>query len=63
MKKRNNQPGKFETQKIKLNTLDWWDEISETEKASIERGLEDVKAGRIIPHEKVKKMYQKWLSK
>ncbi|MDZ7625471.1 MAG: hypothetical protein U5J96_13640 [Ignavibacteriaceae bacterium] len=35
--------------------MDWWDEISETEKASIERGLEDVKAGRIIPHEKVKK--------
>ncbi len=24
---------------------DWWDEISEAEKASIERGLEDIKAG------------------
>lgn len=45
-----NQPG-----------VDWWDEITEEEKASIEKGLEDVKAGRLIPHDDVKKDYAKWL--
>jgi predicted transcriptional regulator len=40
---------------------DWWDEISEAEKVSIERGLEDVKAGRVIDHSEVKKLYEKWL--
>jgi predicted transcriptional regulator len=40
---------------------EWWDEISNEEKASIERGLADVKAGRVTPHKKVKKLYAKWL--
>jgi len=40
---------------------DWWDEISDEVKASIDRGLEDVKAGRITVHEEVKKTYEKWL--
>ncbi len=39
----------------------WWEELSEAEAASIERGLADVAAGRIIPHEEVKKRYEKWL--
>ena len=30
--------------------------------AGIDRGLEDIKAGRVIPHEKVKQSLQKWLS-
>ena len=52
--------------KIKLlkeqeKNTDWWDEISDAEKASIKRGIEDVKAGRIVPHEEVKKKYEKWL--
>jgi predicted transcriptional regulator len=52
--------------KIKLlkdhpTETDWWDEISEAEKASIERGLEDIKAGRVIDHSEVKKLYEKWL--
>ena len=52
--------------KIKLlkdhpKETDWWDEISEAEKASIERGLEDIKAGRVIDHSEVKKLYEKWL--
>jgi hypothetical protein len=63
LNKRKNQPEKFKTQKSKCNDADWWDEISEVEKASILRGLEDIKAGRVVPHEKVKKMYQKWLNK
>ena len=40
---------------------DWWNEITEEEKAAIEKGLEDVKAGRVIPHAKVKREYEKWL--
>ena len=32
---------------------DWWNEISDKEKASIERGLKDVKAGRVYTHEQV----------
>jgi predicted transcriptional regulator len=52
--------------KIKLlkdhpKETDWWDEISDAEKASIERGLEDIKAGRVIDHSEVKKLYEKWL--
>lgn len=54
--------------KIKLsnppqNEVDWWNEISEAEKASIERGLEDIKAGRVVSHEEVRKKYLKWLDK
>jgi hypothetical protein len=40
---------------------DWWDQISEAEKNAIDAGLADIKAGRIIPHEEVKKLYGKWL--
>jgi predicted transcriptional regulator len=40
---------------------DWWDEISEEEKAAIDKGLADVKAGRVKPHKDVKKIYEKWL--
>lgn len=36
---------------------DWWNELSETEKAGIERGLDDVKNGRIHSHEDVKAKY------
>lgn len=47
--------------KDNLKETDWWKEISDEEKASIERGLEDVQQGRISSHEKVKKNYEKWL--
>ncbi len=42
---------------------DWWDDLSEHEKASIEAGQADIEAGRIIPHEEAKKVYEKWLTK
>lgn len=47
--------------KNRQSQKDWWNEITDEEKASIEKGLEDVKAGRIIPHEKVKQEYEKRL--
>jgi predicted transcriptional regulator len=63
VKKQKRQNVKFNIQESKRSNTDWWDEISEAEKSSILRGLEDIKAGRVVPHEKVKKLYLKWLTK
>lgn len=40
---------------------DWWDEISIAEKASIERGLEDIDTGKTHSHETARKIYEKHL--
>jgi len=40
---------------------DWWDDLDEEAKASIERGLKDADAGRVTPHDVVMKKYKKWL--
>ena len=40
---------------------DWQDEITDEERASIDKGLEDIKAGRVKPHREAKKLYEKWL--
>ena len=40
---------------------DWWNEITEEEQMAIDKGLEDVKAGRIKPHKEVQKLYAKYL--
>jgi uncharacterized protein YehS (DUF1456 family) len=34
---------------------DWWDEISEAERHSIEQGLAEANRGELIPHEQVMK--------
>lgn len=34
---------------------DWWDEISEAERQSIEKGLAEANKGKFIPHEEVMK--------
>lgn len=36
---------------------DWWDDLSEVQKAGIERGLQDIDEGRTIAHEIVKDRY------
>jgi predicted transcriptional regulator len=41
--------------------LDWWNEITDEEKAAIDKGIEDIKAGRVKPHREAKKLYAKWL--
>lgn len=41
---------------------DWWDDLSEPAKDSIQRGLKDVENGKIAPHKEVLKKYKKWLS-
>ena len=40
---------------------DWWTEITEEEKAAIDKGLEDINSGRVKPHKEAKKLYEKWL--
>jgi predicted transcriptional regulator len=42
---------------------DWINNISEGEKASIQRGLDQLAQGKGIPHEQVKKMHPEWFSK
>ena len=44
-----------------INSEDWWNELSKEEKESIERGLKDIKEGRIHSHESVRKIYGKYL--
>jgi hypothetical protein len=41
----------------KISKRDWWDDLSEAEKASIKRGLKDIEEGRTTSHEEVKKRY------
>ena len=36
---------------------DWWNEISDAEKKSIEIGLKDIEEGRVISHEEVMKSF------
>ncbi|MFC6269651.1 hypothetical protein [Frigoriflavimonas asaccharolytica] len=40
---------------------DWWDEIADAEKLSIERGLEDSREGKTKPHSEARKVYGKYL--
>ncbi len=40
---------------------DWWDQVSDEEISAIDKGLADLKAGRIKPHKEVKKLYEKRL--
>lgn len=45
----------------KKETEDWWNLISEEEKKSIEKGIEDADNNRLKPHSEAKKVYEKWL--
>lgn len=40
---------------------DWWNKISQQEKESITRGLNDLQNGKVISHDQVRKKYEKWL--
>ncbi len=52
-----------ELETIVLKHTDWWDELSDPAKASIKRGENDLKNGRIKPHKEVMKKYKKWTVK
>ena len=36
---------------------DWWDELSEEQKKGLQRGLNDIDQGNVIPHDAVKSKY------
>ena len=38
-----------------------WEALSDEERVSIEKGLEDMKNGKVIPHSKARELYEKWL--
>jgi hypothetical protein len=40
---------------------DWWDNISDAEKSTIEIGIEQAVAGKLNAHSKAKELYAKWL--
>ncbi|MBE0638121.1 MAG: hypothetical protein IH598_06365 [Bacteroidales bacterium] len=42
---------------------DFWDQLPEFQKKSIEKGLSQVEQGNTIAHEEVMKKYEKWLTK
>ena len=42
-------------------TKDWWNETSDEEKESIEKGLSDAESGKLTPHSEIIKKYEKWL--
>lgn len=45
----------------KEKTKDWWDSISNEEKASIEKGIEEADAGNLKDHSEARRLYEKWL--
>lgn len=45
----------------KQETNDWWQGISEAEKASIEKGMGQADNNELEPHSKARKLYEKWL--
>jgi predicted transcriptional regulator len=42
---------------------DFWDQLPDFQKESIERGLEQAENGQTTPYKDVMKKYEKWLSK
>lgn len=45
----------------KNQTKDWWDEISDAEKTSINKGISDADIGNLNSHSEARKVYGKWL--
>ena len=43
------------------NKKDWADQISDTERQSIEKGIAQANAGKLNPHSKAREIYGKWL--
>lgn len=40
---------------------DWWQALSEQEKAAIEEGLSDIDKGKTTAYDQIKKRYAHWL--
>ena len=46
---------------LKEKARDWWDEISESERDSIDQGIADAEVSKLNPHSEARKVYEKWL--
>jgi hypothetical protein len=46
---------------VKGEEADWWETISDEERAEIEEGIAQLDRGESIPHEQVMAKYKKWL--
>ncbi len=44
------------------STGDWYDDLSENNKASIERGLDDIKNGRVTSHKEARAGIDKYIA-
>ncbi len=40
---------------------DWWNDLSELEKESINKGIADADAGKLKDHEQARLIYGKWI--
>ena len=40
---------------------DWWSHITQDEKDSIHRGLNDLQQGNVVPHSQIRKKYDPWI--
>ncbi len=45
----------------KEESHDWYNNISATERKSIEQGIDDAENGKLTPHSAARKLYEKWL--
>ena len=45
----------------KSQSKDWWNDISDTEKTSLKKGISDADAGKLNSHSEARKVYEKWL--
>lgn len=41
----------------KSKSNDWWDDLTETQKQGIDRGLKDIEQGRTFSHAEIKNRY------
>lgn len=42
-------------------STDWWTTISQEEKSSIEKGIQDADNGKLATHSAARNLYEKWL--
>ena len=48
---------------VEVDSNDWWDTISDKSKTLIQKGMEELRQGKGIPHEEVKKKVDKLLGR
>jgi predicted transcriptional regulator len=44
---------------LAVQQKDWWDKISQAQQEAIDKSLEEMKAGKVTPHDKVIQKYKK----